>query len=86
MELDGDLQKTADGWYVVASEGAFDALDIPLLEGRLFDERDGPGAPHVAVVNHAFAERYWPGESAVGKSVTGGWKLMVSDGSGGSIC
>jgi len=72
MELDGDLQKTADGWYVVASEGAFTALDIPLLEGRLFDERDGPGDPHVAVVNHAFAERYWPGESAVGKSVTGG--------------
>lgn len=72
IELDGNLQKTADAWYLVASAGAFAALDIPLLEGRLFDERDGPDDPHVALVNQAFAERYWPGESAVGKSVTGG--------------
>ncbi len=72
MELDGNLQKTADGGYVVASGGAFEALDIPLVDGRLFDERDGPGDEQVAIVNEAFADRYWPGESAVGKSVTGG--------------
>ena len=72
MELDGNLQKTADGGYVVASGGAFEALDIPLVDGRLFDERDGPGDEQVAIVNKAFADRYWPGESAVGKSVTGG--------------
>jgi predicted permease len=72
MELDGDLEKRADGGYVVASAGAFEALDIPLLDGRLFDERDGPDDAHVAIVSRAFAERYWPGESAVGKSVTGG--------------
>jgi predicted permease len=72
LELDGNLEKHADGWYVIASDGAFRALDIPLLEGRLFDTRDGPGDPHVAVVSRAFAERYWQGESAVGKSVTGG--------------
>jgi len=72
MELDGDLDKHADGEYVVASAGAFEALDIPLLEGRLFDERDGPDDAHVAVVNRSFAQKYWPGEDPVGKSVTGG--------------
>ena len=72
MELDGDLDEHADGEYVVASAGAFEALDIPLLEGRLFDERDGPDDAHVAVVNRSFAQKYWPGEDAVGKSVTGG--------------
>jgi len=72
LELDGDLSKQAVGGYVVASEGAFEALDIPLLGGRLFDERDGPDAAHVAIVSESFANATWPGENAVGKQVTGG--------------
>lgn len=72
LELDGDLEKTADGAYVVASAGAFSALDIPLLEGRLFDENDGAGSQHVAIVSRSFARTYWPGEDPVGKQVTGG--------------
>jgi putative ABC transport system permease protein len=72
LELDGDVNKHAVGDYVALSAGAFRALDIPLLEGRLFDESDGPDAEHVAIVSKSFADRYWPGEDAVGKSVTGG--------------
>jgi len=72
MELDGDLDEHADANYVVASAGAFEALDIPLLEGRLFDGRDGPDDQHVAIVSRSFAEKYWPGEDPVGRSVTGG--------------
>ncbi len=72
MELDGDLNKRASGGYVVTSAGAFEALDIPLIRGRLFDERDGPGHPHVAIVNQAWADRFWPGEDPIGKSVSGG--------------
>jgi putative ABC transport system permease protein len=41
-----------------------------LLAGRPFDERDGPDAPRVAIVNTAFVERYLPDlESAVGQVV-----------------
>lgn len=72
IELDEDPAKRAVASYVVASAGAFEALDVPLVQGRLFDERDGPGDEHVAIVNRAFAERYWPGEDAVGHSVSGG--------------
>lgn len=72
LELDGDLEKHADAGYVVASSGAFEALDIPLLEGRLFDRTDVAGAPHVAIVSRSFAERYWPNDQAVGRTVTGG--------------
>jgi predicted permease len=60
------------GLYVVASAGAFEALDIPLLQGRHFDRTDTPDRPHVAIVNEAFAREYWPGERPVGRSVTGG--------------
>ncbi|HKJ02880.1 MAG TPA: ABC transporter permease, partial [Longimicrobiales bacterium] len=72
LELDGDLDKQAIGGYVVASGGAFEALDIPVLQGRVFDERDGPDDEMVAVVSQSFADEFWPGEDAVGKSVNGG--------------
>jgi putative ABC transport system permease protein len=72
VHLDGDMSKTGDAGYVVASEGAFAALDIPLLQGRLFDASDRPESRHVVVVNQAFADMYWPGESAIGKQVSGG--------------
>ena len=38
-----------------------------LLEGRLIDERDGPGAPRVAVVNDSFGVRHSE-ENAIGHS------------------
>jgi putative ABC transport system permease protein len=72
LELDGSVDKHAVGEYVALSTGAFKALNIRLLEGRFFDERDGPNDEHVAIVSKSFADRYWPGEDAVGKSVTGG--------------
>jgi predicted permease len=72
LELDGDLEKQAVGGYVVASPGTFDALDIPLLQGRLFDERDRSDGQHVAVVSRSFADEFWPGEDPIGRSVTGG--------------
>lgn len=55
--------------YRVATGGYFEAMDIPLLRGRLFNERDGPGQPHVAVVNASLAEAQWPGEDPLGKLV-----------------
>jgi putative ABC transport system permease protein len=72
LELDEDPNKHAVAGYVVASAGAFRALDIPLLEGRLFDEGDAPDGQHVAIVSRAFADQAWPGEDAIGKSVNGG--------------
>ena len=44
-------------------------MAIPLIDGRLFDERDGPDSPDVVIVNQSFADQYWPGESAIGKNV-----------------
>ena len=72
MELDRDLDKQAIGAYVVVGPGTFEALDIPVLQGRVFDDRDGPEDEMVAVVSQSFADEFWPGEDLVGKSVTGG--------------
>jgi putative ABC transport system permease protein len=45
----------------------FHLLGIPLLRGRLLDESDNARHPQVAVVNEAFARRYWPDQDAIGK-------------------
>jgi predicted permease len=46
----------------------FEVMGIPLLRGRLFEEADA-GASPVAIVNASLAERYFPGESAIGKTI-----------------
>jgi len=49
-----------------ASAGYFEALRIPLLEGRTFTAGDVAGAPDVAVIDDSLALRYWPHASALG--------------------
>lgn len=51
----------------VVSPGYFQTLQIPILEGRDFDNRDREDAQRVVIVNQAMAQMLWPGESAVGK-------------------
>ncbi len=55
--------------------GYFEALGIPLLSGRTFTraDNDQPEAGAV-VVSKSFADRFWPGEDAVGKRIApNGW-------------
>ena len=54
----------------VVTSGYFSALGVPLVAGRGFVERDAPGAPAVALVNQAFADRYFPRGDAVGHVIT----------------
>ncbi len=49
------------------SPGYFRTLGIPLLAGRDFTLADGPGAPAVMVVDQTLADRFWPGESPLGR-------------------
>ena len=51
----------------VVSPGYFETMGIPLLRGRDFLKRDDETTPLVAIVNEAAAQRFWPGEDAVGK-------------------
>ena len=53
----------------VVGAGYFRAMQIPIIEGRDFDDRDQPKTQRVAIVNQKMAEILWPGESAVGKRI-----------------
>jgi len=50
----------------------FATVGMALVGGRDFTERDGKQTPKVAVVNEAFAERYFPGRSALGAVIGDG--------------
>jgi predicted permease len=47
----------------------FGAMGIPLLSGRLFPPGQATESRSEIVVNRAFAKRYWPNGSALGKNV-----------------
>ncbi|MGH7583251.1 MAG: ADOP family duplicated permease [Gemmatimonadales bacterium] len=64
-----DRSRSGFATYRLASPGYFNALDIPLIKGRVFDEGDRAGSPEVAVVNAALARAQWPGQSAIGKVI-----------------
>ena len=51
------------------SEGFFETMGIPFLRGRAFRDADKEYAPQVAIINEAFARRFWPSESALGKRI-----------------
>jgi len=51
------------------SQNYFGLLDVPLLEGRFFDERDQIDEAKVVIINRAMAEESWPNESAIAKKI-----------------
>ncbi|MEK6299556.1 MAG: ABC transporter permease [Acidobacteriota bacterium] len=55
------------GYFIGTSPGYFHALGTPLIQGRVFDERDSDTAPKVVVINKTLAARLFPGEDPIGK-------------------
>ncbi len=55
---------------IAVSAGYVPTLGLRVLEGRDLYEADRKGAPLVALVNETMARRYWPNESAVGRTFT----------------
>jgi putative ABC transport system permease protein len=52
------------------SNDYFRTLQIPVLQGRDFDSQDTVDKPSVAIVDSALAERYFPGQSPIGKGIS----------------
>jgi predicted permease len=69
--------------WLAATPDYFTTLGIPLLKGRMFNADDRLGSPEVAIVDEAWENRFFPGESAVGRrfcpagSTDGPWTTVV---------
>jgi putative ABC transport system permease protein len=61
----------------VIGSGYFSALQIPLLEGRTFDNHDIAGAPKTVIINQSLARTLFPGRSALDHEIFAGGKRRV---------
>ena len=52
-----------------ADRAYFEAVGTRLLSGRMYDERDGPDAPRIVLVNETFAREHFPGENPLGQRI-----------------
>jgi predicted permease len=59
-----------EGRYHFVSSDYFRTIGVPMIAGRFFNADDRMDRPAVVLINHSLAERYWPGENAVGKRIT----------------
>lgn len=64
----------------------FRAMGIPLIRGRYFNESDNEDNQLVVILNHEFAEHYWPHQDPIGKHMRGGtlksgtpWMTVVGE-------
>src|SRR4029078_806294 len=63
------------------SPGYFAAMGVPLVKGRLFDERDVQDAQQTVIVNENLAQRFWPNQDPIGRRLERGdtepWRTVV---------
>ena len=70
--LPGETEFTAERRSTarqVSRENYFATMEIPLLRGRGFTEKDDQQAPLVGIANQAFALKFFPNDDALGKRV-----------------
>ncbi len=64
--------KDSDKDHILADmvdEHFLDVMAVPIVRGRGFQASDKEDTPPVAIVNEVLAQKYWPGEEAVGKRI-----------------
>jgi putative ABC transport system permease protein len=84
VHFEGDNDSKDDGAALryAVTPGYFEAMGIPVRNGRLLDARDAAGAPRAVVINESFAKRKFAGQDALGKRLRfgpedGDWYTIV---------
>jgi predicted permease len=53
----------------IVAPGFFDAMGAPIVRGRGFTAQDDSGAARSIVINQRFADRFWPNQDPIGRTV-----------------
>jgi putative ABC transport system permease protein len=63
----------------VVLPGYFEAMKVPLVEGRFLDERDDAQSQHVLIINDVVARNVFPNESPIGKRLQMGFNSFSGE-------
>ena len=73
IAVDGGTPQVTDGQvvtrYRVIGADYFRSFETPLLRGREFTPEDTAASQPVAIVSQSLAQRYWPNQSPLGKTL-----------------
>ncbi|HJS23613.1 MAG TPA: ABC transporter permease [Pyrinomonadaceae bacterium] len=69
-DSEGRIKPTGEGYRHTVRDNFLEVMGIPLLYGRTFGAQDTATSPKVVVVNQTFANKFFPGENAIGKRFT----------------
>jgi predicted permease len=69
----------------VATPGYFEAMGIPVVQGRAFTEGDGASAPRVVVLSETAVRRYFAGEEPLGQEIVTGMRGLDGQNAGGLV-
>jgi putative ABC transport system permease protein len=61
----------------VVSARYFETMNVPILRGRPFIASDGPRTPRVTIVSKSLADRLWPNEDPIGRTLWGSNPMQV---------
>jgi predicted permease len=64
----GEMMPWGNRWNAGASY--FQTMNIPLIRGRYFDDRDVLESPGVAIIDETMARKFWPNEDPTGKRIS----------------
>ena len=62
-------QRKVSTHILMTTPDFFKTMQIPVVLGRAFDDRDQPGSPAVAVVSEAYVKRYFPDRNPIGQHI-----------------
>ncbi len=76
VNIDGHTPPPGQQFFAIdvtrVDSGFFSAAGIRIVRGRNFGATDVAGGPRVAIINEVMAERFWPGQDAVGRTLRAG--------------
>ena len=85
FEIPGPHPRKGSANYHAVSPNYFHTMGIPLLSGRELVTADSARSPLVGVVNRSMAQKYWPHESPIAKTIIAYRAVVVSTSKGSSV-
>ena len=85
FEMPGPRPRKGRANYETVSPNYFRTMGITLLNGREILTTDSARSPLVGVINRSMAQKYWPGENPIGKTIIASHTVVVSSSQGSRI-